>query len=101
MLWVGYRPDVYTFTCVLRTYGGIPDWKIGREIHVHVIRLGFGCNIDVLNAMITMYMKCGDIVSARKQFDGMAKVEYGDDVSDSILLHCWEFGRSPKSFLED
>ncbi|XP_031097308.1 pentatricopeptide repeat-containing protein At1g15510, chloroplastic [Ipomoea triloba] len=73
MLWVGYRPDVYTFTCVLRTCGGIPDWRIGREIHVHVIRFGFGCDIDVVNAMITMYVKCGDIVSARKLFDGMPK----------------------------
>ncbi|KAG8069307.1 hypothetical protein GUJ93_ZPchr0005g15486 [Zizania palustris] len=72
MLWAGVRPDVYTFPCVLRTCGGIPDWKMGREVHAHVLRFGFGAEVDVLNALVTMYAKCGDVVAARKVFDGMA-----------------------------
>lgn len=73
MLWVGVRPDVYTFPCVLRTCGGIPDLARGREIHVHLIRFGFVSEVDVLNALITMYMKCGDFMSARLVFDGMPR----------------------------
>uniref|UniRef100_A0A0E0L619 DYW domain-containing protein n=1 Tax=Oryza punctata TaxID=4537 RepID=A0A0E0L619_ORYPU len=72
MLWAGVRPDVYTFPCVLRTCGGIPDWRMGREVHAHVLRFGFGDEVDVLNALVTMYAKCGDVVAARKVFDGMA-----------------------------
>lgn len=71
MLWVGIRPDVYTFPCILRTCGGIPDLVRGREIHVHVIRFGFKSDIDVINALITMYAKCGDVQSARCLFDEM------------------------------
>ncbi|KAF8393283.1 hypothetical protein HHK36_021524 [Tetracentron sinense] len=73
MLWVGIKPDVYTFPCVLRTCGGVPDLARGREVHVHVIRFGFESDIDVINALITMYAKCGDVRSARLLFDGMPK----------------------------
>lgn len=73
MIWDGFRPDVYTFPCILRTCGGIPDWSGGREVHSHVVRFGFGAEVDVLNALVTMYAKCGDCVRARRVFDGMAR----------------------------
>lgn len=73
MLWAGVKPDVYTFPCILRTCGGVPNLGRGREVHVHVIRHGFGCEVDVVNALITMYVKCGDVWSARLVFDGMTK----------------------------
>ena len=71
MLWVGVKPDVYTFPCVLRTCGGMPNLVRGREIHVHVIRYGFESDVDVVNALITMYVKCGDVNTARLVFDKM------------------------------
>lgn len=73
MMWVGIRPDVYTFPCVLRTCGGVPDLARGREIHVHVVRFGFESDVDVLNALITMYVKCGDLGNARLVFDKMRR----------------------------
>lgn len=73
MLWDGIRPDVYTFPCVLRTCGGIPDVTRGREVHVHVIRYGFESDVDVVNALITMYLKCGKVGSARLLFDKMPR----------------------------
>ncbi|PIA65411.1 hypothetical protein AQUCO_00100714v1 [Aquilegia coerulea] len=73
MMWAGVRPDVYTFPCVLRTCGGVPDLDRGKEVHVHVIRFGFESNVDVNNALITMYAKCGDVYNARLVFDGMSK----------------------------
>lgn len=74
MFWVGgVKPDVYTFPCVLRTCGGVPDLKRGKEVHVHVIRFGYEADVDVVNALITMYVKCGDLVRARLVFDGMPK----------------------------
>ncbi|KAK9266299.1 hypothetical protein L1049_001821 [Liquidambar formosana] len=73
MLWAGIRPDVYTFPCVLRTCGGAPDLVRGREVHVHVIRYGFESDVDVVNALITMYVKCGDVLHARLVFDRMQR----------------------------
>ncbi|XP_044496498.1 pentatricopeptide repeat-containing protein At1g15510, chloroplastic [Mangifera indica] len=74
MLWVGgAKPDVYTFPCVLRTCGGVPDIKRGKEVHAHVLRFGFEADVDVVNALITMYVKCGDLRSARLVFGGMPR----------------------------
>lgn len=94
MLWVGVMPDVYTFPCVLRTCAGVPDLARGREIHVHVIRFGFESDVDVLNALITMYVKCGDISNARLVFDTMPT---RDRISWNAMIsgyfengECWE-----------
>lgn len=73
MVWAGFQPDVFTFPCVLRTCGGVPDLVRGREVHCHVVRFGLGSETDVLNALITMYAKCRDAVTARKVFDGMPR----------------------------
>jgi pentatricopeptide repeat protein len=46
MLWVGIQPDVY---------------------------LGFESYVDVVNALITMYVKSGDVQSARLVFNRMPR----------------------------
>ncbi|KAG0455310.1 hypothetical protein HPP92_024275 [Vanilla planifolia] len=71
MLWAGIRPDVYTFPCVLRTCGAMHALDRGREIHTHVIRFSFYSEVGVLNALITMYGKCGCYQYARRVFDDM------------------------------
>lgn len=73
MLWVGIRFDEYIFFCILRICGGVSDWERGREVYVYVIRYGFEFNIDVVNVLIIMYVKCGDIFSVRLLFDRMFK----------------------------
>ncbi|KAI3766693.1 hypothetical protein L2E82_16762 [Cichorium intybus] len=71
MLWAGLRPDVYTFPSVLRTCGAIPDLPRGREVHLHVLRFGFSSDTDVNNSLITLYVKSGDVYTARLVFDKM------------------------------
>ncbi|EEF44717.1 pentatricopeptide repeat-containing protein, putative [Ricinus communis] len=71
MLWVGIKPDIYTFPCVLRSCGGANDFIRGKEIHCHVIRFGFETDVSAVNALITMYVKCGCVGSARTVFDKM------------------------------
>ncbi|KAG6414301.1 hypothetical protein SASPL_127020 [Salvia splendens] len=67
----GVRPDQYTFPRVLKACGGVGVVQIGEEVHRWVVRSGFGNNAFVLNALVDMYAKCGDIVRARKVFDGI------------------------------
>ena len=40
---------------------------------MHVLRFGFELDVDVVNALITMYVKCGDVQSARLVFDRMRR----------------------------
>lgn len=67
----GVQPDEYTFPRVLKACGGVGMIRVGEEVHRWVIRYGFGNNTFVLNALVDMYAKCGDISRARKVFDGI------------------------------
>ncbi|KAL8539600.1 hypothetical protein ACS0TY_001274 [Phlomoides rotata] len=69
------KPDQYTFPRVLKACGGVGKIQVGEEVHRHVIRSGFGDNTFVLNALVDMYAKCGDIIRARKVFNSMEEKE--------------------------
>ncbi|CAK9159106.1 unnamed protein product [Ilex paraguariensis] len=68
----GVDPDQFTFPRVLKACGGVGMVQIGEEVHRHVVRYGFGNDGFVLNALVDMYAKCGDIVMARKVFNVIA-----------------------------
>lgn len=68
----GVEPDRYTFPRALKACGGIGSIQVGEEIHRHVVRYGYFDDGFVLNALVDMYAKCGDIVKARKVFDRIA-----------------------------
>ncbi|KAK6926379.1 Pentatricopeptide repeat [Dillenia turbinata] len=79
----GVEPDRYTFPRALKACAGIRLIGVGEEIHRHVVRCGFWNDGFVLNALVDMYAKCGDIVKARKVFD---KIYDKDLVSWNSML---------------
>ncbi|GAU18584.1 hypothetical protein TSUD_124150 [Trifolium subterraneum] len=79
----GVEPDLFTFPRVLKVCGGIGLVQVGEEVHRHVVRSGFGDDVFVLNALVDMYSKCGDIVKARKVFN---KMPLRDSVSWNSML---------------
>ncbi|KAF5731085.1 pentatricopeptide repeat-containing protein [Tripterygium wilfordii] len=79
----GVEPDRFTFPRVLKACGGIGSVQLGLAVHRHLVRLGFGKDGFVLNALVDMYAKCGDIVQARRVFD---KVDCKDLVSWNSML---------------
>ncbi|KAE8022411.1 hypothetical protein FH972_008213 [Carpinus fangiana] len=79
----GVEPDSFTFPRVLKACGGIGSIRVGEEVHRHVVRSGFANDGFVLNALVDMYAKCGDIVKARKVFD---KIAFRDLISWNAML---------------
>ncbi|XP_019104125.2 pentatricopeptide repeat-containing protein At4g25270, chloroplastic [Beta vulgaris subsp. vulgaris] len=68
----GVEPDRHTFPRALMACSGIGSICVGEELHRHVVRCGFYSDVFVLNALVDMYAKCGDIVKSRKVFDKIA-----------------------------
>ncbi|KAK9154184.1 hypothetical protein Sjap_001664 [Stephania japonica] len=70
------EPDNYTITAVVKALSVIrPDPCCVREVHGYVMRrgwLGFNYDVFVVNALITMYGKAGELDSARRVFNGTA-----------------------------
>ncbi|KAL8226764.1 hypothetical protein R6Q57_016596 [Mikania cordata] len=68
----GVEPDQFTFPRILKACGGIGLIHVGQEVHREIIRRGYADDGFVLNGLVGMYAKCGDIVKARKLFDSIA-----------------------------
>ncbi|KAK1264145.1 Pentatricopeptide repeat-containing protein [Acorus gramineus] len=49
----------------------ISDIKLGKQIHAHAIKKFFASDIEVWNALISMYAKAGSVETARSVFSGM------------------------------
>ncbi|KAG9452431.1 hypothetical protein H6P81_005335 [Aristolochia fimbriata] len=79
----GVEPDDFTFPRVLKACAGMGSIQLGEAVHRHVVRSGFGANLFVLNALVDMYSKCGDIVKARNIFN---KLPERDSVSWNSML---------------
>ncbi|XP_039037110.1 LOW QUALITY PROTEIN: pentatricopeptide repeat-containing protein At4g25270, chloroplastic-like [Hibiscus syriacus] len=92
----GVEPDRFTFPRVLKACAGIGLIHVGEAVHRDVVRKGFGNDGFVLNALIDMYAKCGDIVKARRVFDNIA---CKDNVSwNSMLTGYIRHGLSVEAF---
>ncbi|KAK9102341.1 hypothetical protein Sjap_019595 [Stephania japonica] len=71
----GVRPTEYTYVGVLNACSQLLDLRRGREIHGQIVvgaaSSGLIGNVFVYNALIDLYVKCGDVDRARWVFDRM------------------------------
>ncbi|KAF9617159.1 hypothetical protein IFM89_034310 [Coptis chinensis] len=79
----GVEPDQFTFPRVLKACAGLGSIRVGEAVHRDIVRRGFVLDGFVLNALVDMYAKCGDIVMARKVFN---KIGVRDSVSWNSML---------------
>ncbi|KAK1281620.1 Pentatricopeptide repeat-containing protein [Acorus calamus] len=79
----GVQPDWVTFTRVLSLAAHRTSLITGECMHCYIFKAGFHEHIDVGNALITMYAKCGSIEQARQIFIGM---ERRDSVTYNAMI---------------
>ncbi|XP_021299496.1 pentatricopeptide repeat-containing protein At4g19191, mitochondrial [Herrania umbratica] len=72
MLVDGIRPDASSVVSLISSCVQPEALFQGKLIHSHGIQLGCDLNLSVINTLISMYSKCGDINSARFLFDCMS-----------------------------
>ncbi|XP_024534928.1 pentatricopeptide repeat-containing protein At5g27110 [Selaginella moellendorffii] len=77
MALVGIPPDKYTLISALDGCCGLscPDrgLKKGREIHRRIQSIGFMSDVALQTGLIKMYGKFGEVIEARRLFDGMSR----------------------------
>ncbi|XP_051124271.1 pentatricopeptide repeat-containing protein At5g16860 [Andrographis paniculata] len=67
-------PNGFTISCALVACARLGALRFGREIHGYVLRNRYGgAMLFILNCLIDMYAKSGDVDAARRVFDSMAK----------------------------
>nr|POE64671.1 pentatricopeptide repeat-containing protein [Quercus suber] len=50
----------------------IGDLKKGRKVHAQAVVCGFGSELTLVNSLIAMYSKCGDLNSSRTVFESLS-----------------------------
>jgi len=69
---MGLRPDHYTLPPVFKACAGIGDAYLGKMLHGWVVRLGFEEYVVVGSLVLDFYVKCGNLVDARRVFSNMS-----------------------------
>ncbi|XP_068648222.1 pentatricopeptide repeat-containing protein At3g21470 [Aristolochia californica] len=67
----GFKPDEVTIASVLSACGQLASLEDGTEIHKLIHRERIKVNQFVLNGLVDMYSKCGDLRTAKTIFEGM------------------------------
>lgn len=64
-------PDNYTFATISKICGEIEDLGAGKTVHCQIIRSGFVSDTVVMNSVVAMYCKCGNLDDACGVFEEM------------------------------
>lgn len=67
------EPNSVTMVSVLQACSSLSALGQGRVAHAYILRHGHTSIISVMNALLTMYVKCGNLDAARCIFDLMSR----------------------------
>ncbi|KAI0504416.1 hypothetical protein KFK09_015368 [Dendrobium nobile] len=91
-------PDHFTFTFALKACTHLRELGIGRQIHSHVVKLGFCSSAHILNKLIHLYaVAAGRMDDARKVFDASPDP---DAVACNSMLEGYAHNRDGGSLLD-
>ncbi|KAG8479988.1 hypothetical protein CXB51_024966 [Gossypium anomalum] len=69
----GVEPDEVTMIGIVSSCAQLEDLKLGRDFHKYIEDHGLNLTIPLSNALMDMYVKCGNLEGAQRIFDDMEK----------------------------
>ncbi|KAK8937189.1 Pentatricopeptide repeat-containing protein [Platanthera zijinensis] len=79
--------DEISFSAALSACAEHKAHSQGMQIHCLALKSPHGLNVCVMNAVLDMYGKCGDVISSRRVFEGL---DDKDEVSWNALITALE-----------
>ncbi|XP_027351798.1 pentatricopeptide repeat-containing protein At5g03800 [Abrus precatorius] len=80
--------DEVASVSMLGLCGTVGHLDVGKQIHCHVLKFGLQSNLEVGNAVVSMYFKCGNVEDAMKIFSDMLSpdiVSWNTLISGNLL----------------
>ncbi|CAA6658921.1 unnamed protein product [Spirodela intermedia] len=87
LLRTGLRCSIGTFLGVAPSFSSPEDLFFGKSVHGWMLRCGFPETVSAVNALMLMYINCGDLPSSSSLFEG--GLTQSDVVSwNSVIVGC-------------
>ncbi|KAJ0712519.1 putative tetratricopeptide-like helical domain superfamily [Helianthus annuus] len=90
----GFEPNEMTLVSVVSACGELGNLSLGRVVEGYVVEKRMRMSSYIGSALIGMYAKCGDLVSARRIFDKMTKkdlVTWNAMITGQVLTFSYRF----------
>ncbi|KAK2979910.1 hypothetical protein RJ640_029573 [Escallonia rubra] len=68
-----FRPDGVTLIGVVSACGQLEDLELGKQLHRYIEENGLNLKVPLANALMDMYVKCGELKRAKAVFDALGK----------------------------
>jgi pentatricopeptide repeat protein len=65
------QPNCFTLTSITSSCAGLAASRLGKQIHGTVLRRNYCEDLQLSNALVDMYSKCGSIAYAKRMFNRM------------------------------
>ncbi|XP_068648503.1 pentatricopeptide repeat-containing protein At1g59720, chloroplastic/mitochondrial [Aristolochia californica] len=94
-------PDKFTFPFVLKACAYLFAASEGKQIHSHILKLGFSSDTHVNNSLIHFYATCGFLELARNLFDEMPdRTVVSWNIMIDGYVRCGQFATALELFRE-
>lgn len=84
LLQMGFEPDNVTVLSLISACVQLSSLSLAHSVMAYVIRKGFDKDLLISNALIDLHAKCGNILVARKLFDGLVEK---DEVTWNVMIN--------------
>lgn len=92
----GIKPNEYTFAAVISSCANLSRFRLGEQLHGHVLTIGLVESSSVANSIMKLYAKCGKHASALLMFEA---IEKKDIVSwSTFMVACYQSGQGEEAF---
>ncbi|KAL9243625.1 hypothetical protein vseg_017488 [Gypsophila vaccaria] len=65
-------PDPYACSALLSACVSLSAYELGKQIHVHILKLGYTSDTFAGNSLVNMYSKCGSLDDAAHSFSRLS-----------------------------
>ncbi|CAN4110932.1 unnamed protein product [Withania somnifera] len=97
----GLSPNCFTFSSIVAAVANLAILSSGEQIHGRIIKRGLRGDLELNNALIDMYAKSGNIVSAHRIFDKMPRKNLVSWTSMMIGYGSHGYGNEAVDFFEE